>query len=270
MRLFILGAGYIGLAILTHWKNKNDSLWASTTNPEKISILEDSAERAFLLKGNDKEQLTAILKECDGLIICVAPGSGANYRQTYLETAQTIAEVLKTRKKPFYLLYTSSTSVYGNHAGKVVNEESERLVCSENGKILCETEDVYLSIASSAVTVCIMRLAGIYGPGRTLENRVRAMSGRTISMGNDVTNHIHRDDIVNAIEYAFQYSLKGIYNLANEDHRPRKIIYDDFCQKMGIPPPQWDVTMISEHGSNCEVSNKKILGKNFTFRHPFL
>lgn len=268
MRIFIMGAGYIGLALIDHWTDKNDVFWASTTSSSKIPSLEQIAEKAFLLEGSEVQRLSDILEQCDGLVVSVAPGPEANYENTYLKTAQSVVKALQKRTRPFYLLYTSSTSVYGDHGGRRVDEESPRLTESPNGKILCQTEDTYLACSNPAVAVCILRLAGIYGPERELEKRARGMSGRQmIGKGDAPTNHVHRDEVVRAIEFCFKNQCTGIYNLAEEDHRSRKRLYDALCHQLGLPLPEWR-GQSSEHGSNCLVSSQKIRELGFIFKYP--
>lgn len=269
MRIFVLGAGYIGASLATTWTNADDIFWVSTTTPEKVAVLEKSVARAFLLQGHDKQRLVDILNECDVLVVSVAPGREKSYGETYLQTALSIREAVINRQKPLYLLYTSSTSVYGDHQGKVVDEASPLLNESEKGEILSSTEDVILSCENKHIKSCVLRLAGIYGPGRELERRAQSMSGRMMDgAGHLPTNHIHRDDILRAIEFCVSKGLQGVYNLANDEHRSRRVLYESLCLEQKIPAPQWDSSKHSEHGSNCIVSNAKITKAGFTFLFP--
>ena len=269
MRIFVMGSGYIGRKLVTSWKNNDDVFWISTTSKEKLPQLEHIAEKAILISSKEEERLAEILNSCDGMVVAVAPKENASYEETYLHTATAIEKALEKREKPFYLLYISSTSVYGDHQGKSVDEESERSNLSPNTQVLCQTEDVYLACASPTVTVCILRLAGIYGPEREIESRARTMSGRQMAGSGDApTNHIHQVDILTAIEFCFKKRLMGVYNLANNDHRSRKEIYGALCQKMEITAPKWDKNKAL--GSNCVVSNKKISQLGFVFQHPYL
>lgn len=267
MRLFLLGTGYVGLSIAQGWQRSGDLFWGSTTSLERLPLLENTIDKAFLLTGSDAETMHEILDECDGAIITVAPGVHAGYEETYLHTAQSVAASVKERKRPFYLLYTGSTSVYGHHQGRWVDEESPRLTATENGQILCATEDAYLACSNEWIDVCILRLAGIYGPARTLENRARAMSGRVNTGSGDApTNHIHCHDIVRAIEFCVNNRCKGIYNLCNDEHRTRKDLYTSICFELGLPPPLWDPSKTNNHISDCKVSNKKLCKAGFHFQ----
>ncbi len=258
MRLFVLGAGYVGTALIQNWTNKADRFWASTTTPNKLTFLKERTEQAFLV--TEAGAIDALINECDGMVVCVAPGFQKSYEETYLKTAQSLLKSVEKLKKEFYLLYTSSTSVYGDHQGEWVDETSPRRPQTENASILCQTEDLYLSCQNPFVKVCVVRLGGIFGPGRTLEDRARAFSGKQLAgSGDSPTNHSALSEITKGIEICFQKRLAGVYNLVNSDHRTRKQLYQELCDQLNIAPPTWDRTKKSDHNSNCKVSNQKAM-----------
>jgi len=113
------------------------------------------------------------------------------------------------------LIYTGSYAVYGDREGAWVDEASPVAPANPNGHS-CETEQVLLSASSDDMSVCILRLGGIYGPRRELVKIFGRVAG-TIRPGNgeDATNWIHLDDIVAAIKFARQHRLQGIYNLVD-------------------------------------------------------
>jgi len=266
MRLFVLGAGYIGRAVLKSWSHRRDILWTSTTTEAKLPDLGQIADKAFVVHGRDEKKLGELTQECDAWVICVAPAAHTDYRETYLQTARHVRNVLDQRNKPLYLIYTSSTSVYGDHGGAWVDENAPRLNQTENGIILCQSEDLYLGCQNPEVTLCILRLAGIYGPGREIEKRARSLSGRTWGgKAESPTNHVHRDDIARAIEFCIRRPCRGIYNLAGDEHPTRHELYEPLCKKLAILPPIWDPSVSSEHGSHIRVSNEKIKRAGFTF-----
>jgi nucleoside-diphosphate-sugar epimerase len=264
MRILILGVGYVGQALLGGWHDANDTFWTTTTSPEKVQNLETLCEQVFHLESNDPQQLESILNNCDALIVCVAPHKGNNYEQTYISTASAIKQALVKRTRPFYLLYTSSTSVYGDHDGEWVDENSTRNTSSDNGRVLMKTEDIFLSCQNEHVSVCILRLAGIYGPGRELETRARRLSGQMMpGSGDSPTNHIHLHDIVKGIGFCFEKRCIGVFDLVGNDHPTREILYCRLCEQLEILPPVWENGTPSGHGSNAKVSNRKIKEEGF-------
>jgi len=86
------------------------------------------------------------------------------------------------------LIYTGSYAVYGDREGAWVDEASPVAPANPNGQILCETEQVLLSASSDDMSVCILRLGGIYGPRRELvkylvEWLVRPGNGEDATIG---------------------------------------------------------------------------------------
>jgi nucleoside-diphosphate-sugar epimerase len=222
----------------------------------------------MLLKLKKNIDVSHLLDAYDALIITIAPRENASYKETYLESSETIKESLAKRKKSLYLLYTSSTSVYGNQEGLQVNEENMRKPSSENSHLLCEVEDNYLSLSNTFITACVLRLGGIYGPERTLEDRALKMSGRGPSgTGQEPTNHSHLEDITRAIEFCVTHNLSGIYNLVADDHPTRKDLYNQLCNNLQVPLPIWKNFQGDSLSTNALVSSEKIKKTGFEFKH---
>lgn len=266
----VLGAGYVGKAVLAHPLFSEQTFYATTRSQEKIKELLQLAKKAFLFQSDEKETLKKILSECDGVYILVAPQKNESYETAYLETAKSIEYALQGRTQPFFLLYTSSTFVYEGTQGSYLEEIT--LLTSKNPKanLLLETENRYLSLANTFIKVAILRLGGIYGPGRELTQRTKLLSNQSLSgTGKEPTNHIHLEDIVRAISFCSNHCLQGIFNLVNDDHPIRKELYETLSRQLHIPPPLWNGETPT-HGSGSIISNKKIKQAGFSFNHPFL
>lgn len=264
MKIVLMGAGYVGTALLRRMIDLSYEIYITTTREEKIETLQPYGKEVLLLKDHFNDRFQNWLLSCDALIVLVAPGTLRNYEKTYLETAKTIASVLKKREKRLHLIYTSSTSVCEGTDADWITEEMELSPLSENGKILLETEKVYLQ---SHADVCILRLGGIYGPQRELIDRARRLSGKEISgSGNEPTNHVHLDDIIHAIVFCLDHRLIGIYHLVNDDHPTRKELYGSLTASIDVPSPIW--TSNAQNG--YRVSNQKIKQAGYAFRHPRL
>jgi nucleoside-diphosphate-sugar epimerase len=267
MRILLIGTGYVGENILSSWERENDSFTAITTTESKLKKINSykSTQEALLLKINQDSDLSELIEDFDALIITIAPTKKASFEETYLETSQVITNAIKERKKPLYLLYTSSTSVYGDQEGKITDERALRKPASENAKILCEAEDRYLSASSKYNDVCVLRLGGIYGPNRTLDSRALKMSKKEFpGNGNEFTNNIHLNDITKAIEYCLSKKITGTFNLVNNAHPPRKDLYDYLCDQLEVSPPIWKD---STEGSNAFVSNSNIKDEGFILQN---
>src|SRR5207237_313996 len=109
-------------------------------------------------------------------------------------------------------------SVYGQTDGKVVTESSPAEPSTETAKVLRETEELLLQAAPKFPAV-ILRVAGIYGPGRGYWFRQYLEGKATISgSGGRILNMIHRDDVAGAIIAALENGRAGeIYNAVDDD-----------------------------------------------------
>jgi nucleoside-diphosphate-sugar epimerase len=266
MKILVMGAGYAGMALLNDFQEKLHEIYVTTTREERVEELRGYGKGVLLLKEENKD-FQELIDKCDGIIVLVAPKHLQNYEETYLNTAKKIVSSLKGRSAPFYILYTSSTSVCEGIKEEWAAEECVLAPVSENAKILLETERLFLD---SGASVCILRLGGIYGPGRELVERARRFSGKELAgTGEEPTNHIHLEDIVSAISFCLDRTLTGIYQLVNDEHPTRKELYSHFCQRMDVPNPIWNPHLPSLKGSGYKVSNQKIKDAGFTFRYPF-
>jgi nucleoside-diphosphate-sugar epimerase len=266
----IIGCGYVGAELAKVLGEKGHAVTCTTRNKKKLPSLHKIAQRAVVCKGSDEKELQLIVKDQDIIIVTVSADSIDDYKNTYLRTAQSLRHIALTKKSPKTLIYTSSTAVYGENHGYWVDENSPLLAESEPAKILIETEETFLSLAKLGWKVCIFRLAEIYGPERTLVNKLKDLEGHVMpGKGENFTNMIHLDDIVSATDYALTHSLEGIYNLVDDDHPERRQLFDKVADKHRVEHLEWDPEMSSKmNRGNKRVSNHKIKAAGFAFKHP--
>jgi nucleoside-diphosphate-sugar epimerase len=253
MNICVIGCGYVGSRAAANWKEIEHVVTVTTRNPGRIAELEKFADHVIITDSPG----TAIEGQ-DVILIAVAPGPEGDYKNTYLDTAKEILAVIKPRQK---ILYTGSTSVYGDHEGKVVDESTPLKPPNDKARVLAETEKELLKHPNT----CIFRLGEILGPERAIKERLKRVAGKELpGTGENPTNVIHVDDIVKALDFAIEKNLKGIYNLCNDEHIPRKKLYTDICEKEGIPLPVWNPSRKSVHGGSRIVSNRKIKNAGFS------
>ncbi|CUI16327.1 conserved hypothetical protein [Candidatus Protochlamydia naegleriophila] len=261
MKIGILGCGYVGQAAAHYWKLAGHHISVTTRKQERIASLQQCADEVHLIQDL---LLFPFLSEIEALLVSVAPDSNSTYLATYLQTAQQIAEHLPRLPKLKHILYTSSTSVYGDFQGDWVDEATPLAALSDNGRCLYQTEQTFLE--TTVGRVVIFRLGEIYGPGRYVSDRLRRSPTLTFpGTGNQYTNLIHLTDIVRALDFALAKSLHGLFNLCNDLHLPRREFYDKLCQQANLPKIAWDPSRASPHGGNKKVSNQKIKNLGFAF-----
>ncbi|MDD1413900.1 NAD-dependent epimerase/dehydratase family protein [Dolichospermum sp. ST_con] len=270
MNIAIIGCGYVGYAVSKYWQsNSNFMLTATTTNPERIPTLETVAQKVIVTSGNDIEKLKTVLKNQEIILLSVGAKSAEAYEETYVETAKTLVSLLPQFPHIHQVIYTGSYSIYGDRNGVWVDEESPPAPANRNSQLLRKAEDILLSANNDNTRVCILRLGGIYGPGRELKKIFSRAAGTTRpGNGEDTTNWIHLDDIVGTIEFAREHRLQGIYNLVDDSHLTNKELLDNMMTKNNLPNVIWDADNKNIRPYNAWVSNQKLKDAGYQFIHP--
>lgn len=267
-RIVVIGCGYIGMEAAHIWKLKGDSVTATTRTAARLEELSKVSKKAVVIKKADVESLAPLVADNDIIVVTIAADSPEDYEDAYLQTSKVL-RTLALNSSPKKLYYTSSTSVYGDHHGQWVDEESALLGKSDQAKILIETEKNFSSLKEFGWKVCILRLTELYGPGRELSKRVKNLEGHVLSGdGSQYTNMIHQKDVGAALDYALRHHLEGIYNLSDDEHPTRKQLYDAISHKFGYSHVKWDPSHTPWHSGNKRISNHKIKAEGFALHHP--
>ena len=268
MKTAIIGCGYVGKTVAHLWKSKGFDVLATTTSPERVDELSELVDRVAVLRGTEEDKLKAALADREVALLCVGSKRGGNYRETYLGTARAIAKILpQTSVKQ--LIYTSTCSIYGQTTGAWINEEMPPNPSTENGEIIEETEQTLLEAASLQLSVCILRLGGIYGPGRTVESIYSRIAGKTMpGKGDEAANWIHLLDIIGAIDWAKERRLSGIYNVVQDEIPTRRELIAEVCRRENLDPVQWDGDEEGGRRRNVRLSNQKLKSTGYQFEHP--
>ena len=265
----VLGCGYVGSQAAKIWTKRGMHVTGTTRHPNRLPKIAEVAQKGLLLKSNDEEDIASIIASNETILVSIAADRPQDYDNAYRHTAQVFRNLAIEMGLPRRLIYTSSTSVYGDHHGKFVDEDSELLSKTDNGKILIETERLYTSLAEFGWHVCILRLAEVYGPEREISKKVRENQGIALAgTGEQYTNMVHRADCAEAIDYALRHHLEGVYNVADDDHPTRKELYSQVADLHQLEHTHWDPKLTSMHSGNKRVSNHKIKAQGFSLHYP--
>lgn len=270
MNIAIVGCGYVGYKVAHLWqKDLGFSVTTTTTSPERVNELESVSQKVFVVRGDDAEGLAKVLENQEVILLSVGAKGPNTYEESYLKTAKTLVPLLQENSSVKQLIYTGTYSVYGDKNGEWVDESTPLSPTTANGQILAETEQVLLSASSDNLKVCILRLGGIFGPGRELIKIFGRAAGTTRpGNGEDTTNWIHLDDIVGTIEFARKHQLTGIYNLVNDAYLPSRELLDRLFETHNLPKVSWDASQNSNRPYNAKVSNQKIKQAGYQLIHP--
>lgn len=238
---------------------KGYQVTGTTRSPDKLSWIREKLGAAVLW--TDDTFQTAFENQ-DLILFTAAPSTSSDYTSTYLENAERIVKAFKAHPELRQVIYTSSTSVYGEHAGESVTEETFPKPLNPQTEILLKTEQHLLSLP----TTCIFRLGELIGPNRSLEGRLRRMQGAPLpGTGQSITNFSPLSDVVRAIHFAIDHSLVGLYNLCSPLHVSRRELYELIAAAKKLPPIIWDPHLSALHGGNKRVVSQKIIDQGFRF-----
>ena len=267
MKLAIIGCGYVGSAVGRLWHSAGHEVTVTTTTPSKKTELQAIASRVVVLTGNDLEKLKEVTADREVVLLSVGSKQRTpeTYRQAYLETTQNLVTAIKAGSRVKQLIYTSSYGILNHKDGDVVDETIKVEPKDEFGEILYKTEQTLLS--DTDLKTCILRLTGIYGPGRELIKIFRRVAGTTRPGGERYTNWIHLEDIVRAIDFVREKQLQGIYHLNSDELMTMKEFLERLFQAHDLPPVTWD-SQPSARSSNMRLSNQKIKDAGFELTHP--
>lgn len=212
----------------------------------------DAADRAPL------ETMADGLVRPDLLVHCLSGHGGRDagaYRVTYVRTLRNLLAVFSPR----FTVFTSSTSVYPQDDGARITESSP-VGGTPTGEVLLEAEHLALEAGGA-----VLRLGGIYGPGRTrFIDAVR--TGQPLPHGSPdaFVNLIHRDDAANALFHVGSRCLPGIFNAVDDVPLRRADLSASLAALFNLPvPPLPDTPPAGKI-----VSNAKLRATGWSPRHP--
>ena len=176
--------------------------------------------------------------------------------------------MLELPKMLIWVGYLSSTSVYGHHNGNWVFETSSLLANSKVGKERILSENLWRSFfAKNGTKINIFRIAGIYGPKRSvIERLIMGRVQRIVKIGH-YFSRIHIEDLIKIVLLSLKHNTKGeIYNISDDKPTESHVILDYACILLGLPIPNainltdnnLSIKILEFYKDNKKISNKKI------------
>lgn len=207
--------------------------------------------------------------DTDLLVVALAAGSptAEAYRATYLDGLRNVLDAVEEAgATPRRVLMVSSTAVYDITDGSWVDENTPASATSATGSVLVEAERMLHERVPSAV---VLRLAGIYGPGRTrLLDQVRSGTA-TASAGGGFTNRIHRNDAAGAVVHLLTMETvpAPVYIGVDNTPVPMAEVLPFIADELGVPAPALTVDK-GGRGGNKRCSNALLRATGFEFEYP--
>jgi len=261
MRVLIAGCGDVGNVLATSLLQDGHRVYGLKRD---ISTLPDGVQAvgADLLNPTTLGDLPA---DIDSLVFMPTPArrDQAAYEDIFIRGWKNLIAALK--KAPARTLLVSSTAVYGEANGAWVNEETRPRPTGFNGRVLLKMEQI-----ASRNTKClvVVRISGIYGPGRERLIRLAASDGLEIQQSPSYyTNRIHRDDAAAALKHLLELEEPDALYLATDNQpAPRYEVVGWLANRQGCVSPKG---LVDENaGRGKRVSNQKLRDSGFSVSYP--
>ncbi|MER9307478.1 SDR family oxidoreductase [Mesorhizobium sp. M0293] len=269
-QIFIFGAGYSGKAFAR--ANKSAAgIFGTTRSPDKFEALRQAGIAPLLFDGALTEEIGDALGETTHLVISVAPEEAGD---PVLNAAR---EAIAQMPALEWIGYLSTVGVYGNYDGAWVDETAECRPVSKRSVMRVAAEQDWLQLGTDiGRPVAILRLSGIYGPGRNAMVNLENGTARRLVKPDQVFNRIHCDDIAGALWQLIEGNTGGIFNVTDDLPAPPQDVVAYAASLMGVtPPPEipFDAAQLSPmarsfYGENKRVANKAIKAAGYYLRFP--
>lgn len=271
MTIVIAGCGYLGKAVATRLRQEDHRVIGVTRTDDSAAAL---AAEGFEARVGDiaEPAFVASLPAAEVVIHCAASGRGggpAEYRRVFVEGVGRFQELQPAAR----LIFTSSSSVYSQIDGSWVTEESPAEPDRATGRLLREAEALVLAAGGA-----VMRLAGLYGPGRSVllknfligEAQIDVRTDPPVTPDGRWINQIHRDDAAAALIWALQPNCSGIYNVADHTPMTQRTVYAELARRFHRPlPPQGPPAIDRKRGwTHKRVSSAKLTAAGWAPRFP--
>jgi len=257
-RLFCFGLGYSALALARRLLAEGWAVAGTTRAPDKAARLAGAGMDVFLFDRDRPLDDPAGALAGTSHLLSSAPPDGTGDPVLDLHRADIAAlESLD------WLGYLSTTGVYGDRGGDWVDEESELAPTGQRGRRRLAAEAAWLDLwERDGLPVHLFRLAGIYGPGRSALDTVRAGTAKRIDKPGQVFSRIHVDDIAAALQASIARPRPGAaYNLCDDEAAPPQEVIAYACDLLGREPPPlvpFEQAELSDMGRSFYRDNKRV------------
>ncbi|WIO74380.1 SDR family oxidoreductase [Porticoccaceae bacterium LTM1] len=265
LKILLLGFGDIATRLTRQLSPEQYDVVGARRRPP-----EDSGVTVLAADACDVSQVTDLLRiGFDAVVVTMTPSqrSEQGYRDSYLRSIETLlAASKKTGAQPF-VLWVSSTGVYGQNSGELVDEQSPTEPANFSGQVLLQAERL---LQSSDLPNCIVRFSGIYGPGR--QAMLRAVKeDKPLTSPFGWTNRIHSEDCVGVLAHLLDLYRRGeplaqVY-LASDDEPVMQWQLRAYLKELlGVESEPFNRVTIEETGKRC--SNRLLKESGYGLRYP--
>ncbi len=273
MRIFLFGAGYSARAFAGAVRGEAERVDGTTRHAENCAELERAGVSPLIFDGTvPSAALLDRLADATHVVVSIAPGERGDPALAVVEQA-----LRRPQNTIRWIGYLSTVGVYGDHGGNWVDESTPCKPVSRRSLERVEAETAWTELATRhGVPLAILRLSGIYGPGRNaFVNLARGTARRLVKPG-QVFNRIHVEDIAGALRFLAAGDTGGVFNVSDDEPSPPQDVVAFAAGLMEVTPPPETAFETAEltpmarsfYGENKRVSNGRLRNLGYAFRHP--
>jgi nucleoside-diphosphate-sugar epimerase len=256
--LFCIGLGYTALTLADRLVARGWRVSGTCRTQAKMAALE---ARGIAMHVADRAAApadpTGLLAEATHVLASVPPDPQGD------PALDMFGAALARRTDLTWVGYLSTTGVYGDRQGDWVEETAPLVPTGERGRRRLAAETAWLDLwRIHAVPVHLFRLAGIYGPGRSALDTVRAGTAQRVIKPGQVFSRIHVADIATALEASIERPNPGAaYNLADDEPAPPDEVLAYAAQLLDVqlpPAVPFEAAQLSEMARSFYADNKRV------------
>ncbi len=266
-RYLVAGCGYVGRELALRLAAAGHEVWGLKRRPEGLP----EGVRAFAADLTAPATLAELPTRLDGAVYAASADAfePEAYRRAYLEGPLALAASLVRRSPECRLVLVSSTGVYGRSDGGWVDEETPPEPSGFSGRIMVQGESAALDGPLSTVVV---RLGGIYGPGRALfVDSLRRGEARREPGPPRFLNLIHRADCAGILDHLLHLASPApLYLGVDCEPIARDELLAWLALRLGVavPPVAEPATGARRGRGNKRCSNARVLAAGYRFHAP--
>jgi dTDP-4-dehydrorhamnose reductase len=266
MRLFVFGLGYSASHFITQFGGRFVGIAGTVRDHEKAAELCRAGIETHVFDGASESSpehaaVATALAKADAVLVSVPPSPvGCPVHRAF-------AAVLARAPGPRWIGYLSTVGVYGDHGGRWIDETTPPATRNARSLQRLAAEKAWSEVApATGKRLDILRLPGIYGPGRNALVELAAGRAKRIARPGQVFNRIHVADIAGTIAALIARAADepagiGIYNVCDDEPAPQADVVAHAAKLLGLPPPpevSLEAAGLSPMGLSFWTENKRV------------
>lgn len=231
-RILIFGYGGVGAATGRRLAAEGWDIAATARTASAAAGL--ASENVAAVDLAAPAQVLAAVQNADAILVTAPPGEAG------CPGLEALAGPLRARRgRPAWIGYLSTTGVYGDRGGRWVFEETKVSPLSAEAVRRVEAERGWGDLAAeTGADLTVFRLPGLYGPGRSAFDRLRAGDARRLARAGQVFSRLHLDDAAAGVAAAIARPRPGaVFNLCDDKPAPSADVTAHAARLLGLPVP---------------------------------